>query len=170
MLKKRWSVSDSFWHQVFPCVLFWLYQDYIALWCKDAAQQSITGGQDSKHLCDCGVLPRRADISRDKGYPHCTKNEHAEGDESGLIEVVWEFPCQEGQEEAKEGQQANVAQDESEGYGWTFITQENDNSAFAWHQLAWSRGSNNQPHYTDNYLQNRLIDWLIDWEDYFSTT
>lgn len=103
-------VSGSFGHQVFPCVLLWLYQDYIALWCKDGAQQSITGGQYSEHFCDCGVLPRRADVSRNKGHPHGTKNEHAEGDESGLIEVIWQFSCQEGQQEAKAGQQADVSQ------------------------------------------------------------
>ncbi len=110
-------ISGCFGHQVFPCVLFWPQQDYVAFRCKYATKESVTRGQDGKHLCGCGVLPWRTDVGGNKGNPNCTKNEHAEGDESGLIEVVGEFSCQEGQEEAKAGQQANVAQDESECYG-----------------------------------------------------
>lgn len=66
--------SFTFWHQVFPCVLFWLHENYIALGCKDAAQQSVTGGQDGKDFRERGVFPWRADISWDKGHPDCTKN------------------------------------------------------------------------------------------------
>lgn len=104
-------------HHVFLCVLRWPYEDYIAFRSKDAAQQSIAGSQDSEHLCDCGILPWRAYVSGNKGNPHRTENEHAEGDESGLVKVVREFPCQESQEEADAGQQADVAQDEGEGDG-----------------------------------------------------
>lgn len=138
---------------MFPCVFSGPYEDYIALWSKDAAQQSITGGQDSEHFCDCGVLPRWANVSGNKGYPHRTEDKHAEGDEFGLIEVVWEFPCQESQEEANAGQQADVAQDETEGHGRAFVAEENDDGALTRHHFAWSRWSNHQPHSADNYLQ-----------------
>lgn len=139
-------------HHVFLRVFRWPYEDHIAFRSKDAAQQSIAGSQNSENLCDCGILPWWAYVSGNEGNPHSTENKHAEGDESGLVKVVWEFPCQESQEEADAGQQADVAQDEGEGDGWAFIAEENDHGTFTRYQFAWCWGSDHQPHDADNYL------------------
>lgn len=69
-------------------------EEDVALWCKYAAQEAKTGRQDGKHLCERGVLSRGGDVGRNEGDPHRAEDEHAEGDELGLVEVVWKFPSQ----------------------------------------------------------------------------
>ena len=75
-------------HQLFLGVPLRPQEDDEALWSKDAQQQAITRSQDGKDLHSHRVLPWRADVGWDKGHPDSTEDQHAEGDELGLIEVI----------------------------------------------------------------------------------
>ena len=75
-------------HQLFLGVPLRPQEDDEALWSKDAHQQAITRRQDGKDLHSNRVLPWRADVGWDKGHPDNTEDQHAEGDELGLIEVI----------------------------------------------------------------------------------
>lgn len=105
----------GFAHQVLLCVLLWSEEDDVTLWGKNTQQKAITGSQDGKNFYSHCVLSRGADIRWNKGNPNSTKNQHAESDEFGLVEVVWKLPGEEGQQEADCSQQANVAQNQREG-------------------------------------------------------
>ncbi|KAL6479405.1 hypothetical protein MHYP_G00128380 [Metynnis hypsauchen] len=73
--------------------------------CTD--QEAKTGGQDGKDLNSNTVLSWRADVCWHKRNPHCTEDQHAEGDELGLVEIVWKLPGKEGQQKADGSQQTN---------------------------------------------------------------
>ena len=75
-------------HQLFLGVSLRPQKEDKALGGEDAQQQAITRSQDGKDLHSHSVLPWRADVGWDKGHPDSTEDQHAEGDELGLIEVV----------------------------------------------------------------------------------
>ena len=75
-------------HQLFLGVPLRPQEDDEALWSKDTKQQAITRSQDGKDLHSHRVLPWRADVGWDEGHPDSTEDQHAEGDELGLIEVI----------------------------------------------------------------------------------
>lgn len=64
---------------------------------KNTNEQAIAGSQDGKDLHGDGVLSRRADEGGHEGHPHGAEDEHAESDQLGLVEVVGQFPGEEGQ-------------------------------------------------------------------------
>ena len=105
-----------FGHQVFLSVFLRLQENNETFRGKNAEQQTIAGGKNRKNLHSDNVLPRRANVSGDEGDPDGTEDQHAEGDQLGLVEVVREFPSEKGQEEAGAGQQADVAQDQREAH------------------------------------------------------
>ena len=59
-------------------------------------------------------------MSRNEREPHSAEDDHAEGDEFGLVEGVGQLAAQEGEEEAEGCQQADVAQDQVEPCGPRF--------------------------------------------------
>lgn len=95
-------------------VFLWPQKDDETLWSKDAEQQTVTRGQDGKNLHGHRVFSRWAHVSGDKSHPDGTENQHAEGDQLGLVEVVGELPGEKGQKEAGAAQEANVAQHQRE--------------------------------------------------------
>ena len=56
-------------------------------------------------------------MSRDEREPHSTEDNHAEGDEFGLVEGVGKLAAKVGEEEAEGRQQADVAQHQVEPSG-----------------------------------------------------
>ena len=53
-------------------------------------------------------------MSRDEREPHSTEDDHAEGDEFGLVEGVGQLAAKVGEEQAEGRQQADVAQHQVE--------------------------------------------------------
>ena len=145
-----------FGHHLFLGVPFRSQQDDVTLRGEDADQKSVTGGQDGEDLHGNRELPRRADVGGDKRHPHGAEDQHAEGDELGLVEVVWEFPGQEGQEEAEGGQQADVPQDQGEAHhGANSRTLQHHVGALE-AQVTFRQGrTQEQPHCTDHHLKHR---------------
>ena len=143
-----------FGHHLFLGVPLRPQQDDVTLWGEDADQKSVTGGQDGKDLHGNRELPRRADVSGDERHPHGAEDQHAEGDELGLVEVVWEFPGQEGQEEAEGGQQADVPQDQGEACNGAHSTLQQDLGPLVSSDapLCRPRGGQGQPQHTDQHL------------------
>jgi len=144
----------SFGHHLFLGVPLRPQQDDVTLWGEDAGQKSVTGGQDGKDLHGNRELPRRADVGWYERDPNGAEDQHAEGDELGLVEVVREFPGQEGQEEAEGGQQADVPQDQGEARHGAHSTLQQDLGPLVSSDapLCRPRGGQGQPQHTDQHL------------------
>lgn len=86
-------------HQMFFSVFLRPQKNDEALWSKYAEQQTIARGKDGKNLNSNCIFSRRTDIGRNKSHPNSTENQHAEGDQFGLVKVVWKFSGKKSQEE-----------------------------------------------------------------------
>ena len=81
-----------------------LEEDDVDLVEEDAGQQAKAGRQDGDHLHGRDELAVSAGVGRDERDPDDEEDEHAEGDELGFVEVLWQLPGLEGEEEADGGQ------------------------------------------------------------------
>lgn len=97
---QTWHHLLSFVHYFFLSILLWPENYNEALWSKYAEYQAKTGGQNGKYLHSHSKFSRRADVRWDKRDPHSTEYQHAEGDELGFIEIIWEVASQDCQDQA----------------------------------------------------------------------
>lgn len=128
-----------------------LEQDDVDLIEEDACQQAEAGCQDGDDFHSRDVLPVGAEVGGDKGDPDDEEDEHAEGDELGLREILWKLPRLEGEEEADSCQEAGVAEQEAQSHIGAFVAGYEDNlvdvvvSETCWWSIV-------QPHHTDHHL------------------
>lgn len=99
---------------MFLGVFLWPQEDDETLWSKDAEQQTVTRGQDGKDFHSHSIFSGRTNVGGNKSHPNGAENQHAEGDQLGLVEVVWQFPGEKCQEKTGAAQQADVAQHQRE--------------------------------------------------------
>lgn len=91
-------------------------EDDVDLVEEDAGQQAKAGCQDGDHLHGGDKLAVGAGVGWNEGDPDDEEDEHAEGNELGFVEVLWQLPGLEGEEEADGSQQAGVADQGAEGH------------------------------------------------------
>lgn len=109
------------------CVAGWLEENNVDFVEEDAGQEPKAGSQYRNHLHSRDKLSICAGISRDEGDPDNEKDQHAEGDELGLIEVLRQFSRLEGEEEANGCQKAGVANEEAKGHQGALMASDENN-------------------------------------------
>lgn len=68
------SYTFSPLHKVLLAVFFWFQNYDVALWCKNAKQESKGRGQNSKNMYGHCVFSRCAHINWNESDPHCKEN------------------------------------------------------------------------------------------------
>lgn len=84
----RDDASFSSLHYVLLVVLFGFQNYNVALWHKDATEQTKRRSENRKDVHSHSVFPSCAHINRDESNPHSKEYEHAEGDELGLVKII----------------------------------------------------------------------------------
>ncbi|KAL0600323.1 UPF0764 protein C16orf89 [Plecturocebus cupreus] len=108
------SVSRCAAAHLLDGVAGWLEENDVDLVEEDACQQAEAGCQDGNHLHGRDKLAVGAGVGWNERDPDDEEDEHAEGDELGFVEVLWQLPGLEGEEEADGSQQAGVADQEAQ--------------------------------------------------------
>ena len=142
---------------MFPVVFLRFQHDNVALGRKNTQQKAEGGSQDGEDVNSHRVPPSRAHVHGDERDPHSEEDQHTEGDELGLVEVVREFPGQEGQEEAEGGQQADVSQNAPEADLRPHGTLQYDDGTEVGAVAVGVRGGGEEPDYTDQSLGRRAL-------------
>lgn len=109
------------------CVAGGLEEDDVDFVEEDAGQEPKAGSQYCNHLHGGDELAICAGISRDEGDPDNEEDQHAEGDELGLIKVLRQLSRLEGEEEADGRQEAGVANEKAKGHQGAFMAGDEDN-------------------------------------------
>lgn len=94
---------------------------------EDAGQKPEAGSQYCNHLHSRDKLAICAGVSGDEGDPDNEEDQHAEGDELGLIEVLRQFSRLKGKEEADGCQETGVANEEAKSHQGAFMAGDEDN-------------------------------------------
>ncbi|KAF7235273.1 hypothetical protein EYD10_17893 [Varanus komodoensis] len=100
----------------------------VALRKINATQQPSTGGQDGEDLHSHHVLAPGAQVGGHERHPDAAEDQHAEGDELGLIEGPRQLPGQEGHHEADGSQETHVAKGSVEHGHRAFVALQDDQS------------------------------------------
>lgn len=141
----RWYLSSN----VFFWVLLWAKDDNVTFGEKDAGQETKAWCQNGKYLHSNGELPRAADISWNKCDPDSAEDQHAEGDEFGLIKAVWQFPGEKRKNKTQDCKNADVGQDSPESNSWTQGTLQDNLFLIVFHIPLWKRRVDSQPEDAD---------------------
>lgn len=121
------SVGSCAAAHLLDCVAGRLEEDDVDFVKEDAGQKPKTGSQYCNHLHSRDKFAICAGVSRDEGDPDNEEDQHAEGDELGLIEVLRQFSRLKGKEEADGCQETGVANEEAKGHQGAFMAGDEDN-------------------------------------------
>lgn len=137
---------------LFNRVTGWLEEDDVDLIEEDASQQAEAGSEDSYYFHCRDKFAIGAGIGRNERDPDNEEDKHAEGDEFGLIEVLWQLSGLEGEEEADGSQETSVADQKAQSHERTLVASDEDDLILQFMVSVAGRRCRVQPDHTDDNL------------------
>lgn len=97
-------------------------EDDVALGEEMTAEDAIVGDEDDHHLHCWQVLPRGGHVDGHEYHPGHEVEEHAEGDEPGLVVLLWQLAAFKRAGKTYERQDSDVAQHHTKRHLGAFVT------------------------------------------------